>query len=78
MITKDNIENFIINVAEEIIGDTPVSVQINAAIGEMAKKVDVDALIMEVSKLREEINHLTALVGDTSVSEQINVAINGK
>lgn len=78
MTTMDNIEKFIINVVEEIIGDTPVSVQLNTALSGMARKEDVDALTEEVKKLRKTIENLNTLVGDTSVSEQINIAITGK
>lgn len=71
--TVDDILNDII---EPIVGDTPVSVQLNAAIDKMASKEDVQILTAELIALRKEVERLSELVGDTTVSEQINIAIN--
>lgn len=71
--TVDDILNDII---EPIVGDTPVSVQLNAAIDKMASKEDVQILTAELIALRKEVERFSELVGDTTVSEQINIAIN--
>ena len=76
LLDKSEIENIISNITEEIIGDTPVSVQLAMALSKMARKEDVNALRADLNALRNEIENLIALVGDTSVSEQINMAIN--
>ena len=73
---QGNVEKIISDVAEEIIGDTPVSVQLATALNGMASKEDVNALSSEMRALRKEVEKLIELVGDTSVSEQINNAIN--
>ena len=71
-------ENNITEIIENIIGDTPVSVQLAMALGNMAEKDhahDEYALRNEVEELKKKINMLVDLVGDTSVSEQIYAAI---
>lgn len=73
---KGNIEKIIGEVAEEIIGDTPVSVQLATALSGVASNEDMIALRSDLNALRKEVEALIALVGDTSVSEQINMAIN--
>ena len=74
--TKSEIEKIIADITADIIGDTPVSVQLNTALSNMASKNEMLALRKEVNALRNEIEKLIELVGDTSVSEQINMAIN--
>lgn len=76
MITQDNIEKVIEDVAETIIGDTPVSVQLANALNGMASQKEVSVLKQEIKILRKEIEKLAELIGDTSVSEQINMVIN--
>lgn len=76
LLDKSEIENIISNITEEIIGDTPVSVQLAMALSKMASKEDVNALRADLNALCNEIENLIALVGDTPVSEQINMAIN--
>ena len=75
-VSKVDVENIIKNVTEEVIGDTPVSVQLATALRGMSRKEDVDTLRAEVIALRKEIERLADLIGDMSVSEQINMFIN--
>ena len=72
---QGSVEKIISDVAEEIIGDTPVSVQLAAALNGMASKEDVNALRSDLNALRKEVEKLIELVGDVSVSEQINMVI---
>lgn len=70
-------ENRSINeMVSELIGDTPVSVQLNAILGMMANKEEVETLKQEIIALRKEIENLSGLVGDTPVSQQIYEAMN--
>ena len=64
------------DIIEEIIGDTPVSVQLANALHRTASKKDVADLYAEVELLKKEVEKLVELVGDTPVSEQINIAMN--
>ena len=68
-------ESRITEIIENIIGDTPVSVQLATALNKMASQEDILVLQAELGTLRKEIEKLTALVGDTPVSEQIYTAI---
>ena len=71
--------NEVINAIDTIIGDTPVSEQLAAALNGMAPKDhshEEYVTITEFNKLKSEVKKLIELVGDTSVSEQINVAMN--
>lgn len=70
-------ENRSINeMVSELIGDTPVSVQLNAILGMMASKEEAETLKQEIIVLRKEIENLSGLVGDTPVSQQIYEAMN--
>lgn len=63
---------------DNIIGDTPVSVQLNAALNQMARKDHVHEDYVprvEFESLKRNVETLIALVGDISVSEQISNAI---
>lgn len=62
-------------IVSELIGDTPVSVQLNTVIDTTVNKEEFQTLKNEIFMLRKEIEHIAKLVGDTSVSEQINNAI---
>ena len=62
-------------IVSELIGDTPVSVQLNTVIDTTVNKEEFQTLKNEIFMLRKEIEHIVQLVGDTSVSEQINNAI---
>lgn len=67
----ENVNNHV----EELIGDTPVSVQLAMALEKMASREDVNTLRNDIKVLSEEVERLIALVGDLSVSEQISLAI---
>lgn len=72
-------ERMISEAIETLIGDTPVSEQLGAALSYMAPKEHVhDNYITreEYETLRRQVELLLGLVGDTSVAEQINTAIN--
>lgn len=58
-----------------IIGDTPVSVQISAALEPMASKKYVHDNYVTLDDFEELKRQLEALVGDTPVSEQISAAL---
>ena len=63
---------------DSIIGDTPVSVQLNTALAQMANKDHIHENYVtreEFDKLKADVETLIALVGDVSVSEQINIAL---
>lgn len=63
---------------EKIVGDVPVSVQLNDALSEMARKDHVhDEYVTrkEYEKLKQIVENLVNLVGDESVAVQINNAI---
>ena len=63
---------------DSIIGDTPVSVQLNTALAQMANKDYIHENYVtreEFDKLKADVETLIALVGDVSVSEQINIAL---
>lgn len=71
-------ENRIAEAIENIIGDTPVSVQLAMALDNMAEKDhkhEEYATKYEVENLNKKIDMLIDLVGDVSVSEQIYTAI---
>lgn len=64
---------------DSLIGDTPVSEQLGAALERMALKDHTHsdyATRDEVEDLKRKIEMLMNLVGDMSVSEQIYAAIN--
>ena len=62
-------------IVSELIGDTPVSVQLNTVIDTTVNKEEFQTLKNEIFMLRKEIEHIAQLFGDISVSEQINNAI---
>lgn len=62
-----------------LIGDTPVSEQLDAALSHMATKGHVHseyATCNEVNELKRKIDMLIDLVGDAPVSVQIYEALN--
>ena len=68
----------ILNRIDSLIGDTPVSEQLNVALNRMASKDHEHAGYAtkeEVQELKQKIDMLLELVGDVPVSEQINAAI---
>lgn len=63
---------------DSIIGDTPVSVQLNTALDQMASRDHVHKDYVprvEFESLKRNVETLIALVGDVPVSEQIANAI---
>ena len=63
---------------DNIIGDTPVSVQLNTALSQMADKDHVHENYVtreEFYALKQDVETLISLIGDTSVSEQIAMAM---
>jgi hypothetical protein len=63
----------------DLIGDTPVSEQLGAALERMAPKDHIHdnyATHSEVEDLKKKIEMLLYLVGDVSVADQIAMAIN--
>ena len=67
------------DIVDTLIGDTPVSEQLGAALVRMSEKTHEHkeyATRDEVMELSQKIDMLIGLVGDTSVSEQISMAIN--
>lgn len=74
----DNMERMISDAIETLIGDTPVSEQLGAALSYMAPKEHVhDNYITreEYEALRQQVELLLELVGDISVAEQISLAL---
>lgn len=67
----DEIKNYI----SELVGDTPVAQQIDAALRAHEHK-DYPTR-EEYETLKTEVEHLMSLIGDTSVAEQIYKALNG-
>lgn len=66
------------NTISALIGDTPVSEQLGAALEHVAAKDHSHqeyVTINEVEELKQKINVLMSLVGDTPVSEQISEAL---
>lgn len=64
-----------------LIGDTPVSEQLDAALNHMALKEHMHceyATRDEIEELKKKVETLLDLVGDTSVANQISVALNSK
>lgn len=71
-------ERVISNAIETLIGDTPVSEQLGAALSHMAPRDhthDNYATSEEVEILRRQVELLLELVGDVSVAEQISLAL---
>lgn len=83
-LTQDNIITYIQSILntlsnlDGIIGDIPVSEQLNSALNQMASKSHIHEDYVtrkEYDALKRQIDALSNLVGDTSVSEQISAAI---
>lgn len=67
------------NNMENIVGDTPVSVQLSLVLDRMAEKHHVHdgyAMQDDVEELKKKIDMLIDLVGDISVAQQISMAMN--
>lgn len=75
----DGMERSLSDTIEVLIGDTPVSEQLGAALSYMAPKEhthDNYVTREEYEILRQQVELLLELVGDMSVAEQISTAIN--
>ena len=70
---RDEIKKMILDCLNELVGDTPVSCQLDAALREHEHKGY--ASCEDVEALKTEIDKLNQLVGDTTVAEQINTAL---
>lgn len=67
------------NTIENLIGDTPVSVQLDVALSRLADKDHLHENYVtrdEFNVLKSQIDMLLDLVGDKSVADQISAAIN--
>lgn len=71
----DEIKQYIDKWISELIGDTPVAHQIDAAL--RAHEHNNYPTREEYEMLNAKVEYLLSLVGDTSVAEQINTALNG-
>lgn len=69
------VDEILSDMIEPIIGDTPVSVQLAAALEQAASKEDMSKLRSDLDALRKDVETLIELVGDTAVSVQINTAM---
>ena len=68
-----------INDIEKVVGDVPVSVQLNNALSEMSRKDHIHdeyVTLKEFNQLKQIVEDLVNLVGDESVAVQINNAMN--
>ena len=74
---EKEIRSFIDECMCELVGDTPVPCQLDAALKDKANTHDQHALQEELDILKKEVERLKELVGDASVAEQINSALNG-
>lgn len=74
--SKEEIKEIINECMSELIGDTPVPHQLDAALGYKANINEQHTLQSEVDALKAEVQRLSELIGDTSVAEQINAAFN--
>ena len=61
-------------VISDLVGDTPVAQQIDAALRTHQHDYPTRE---EYEALKAEVKHLINLIGDTSVAEQIYAALNG-
>ena len=74
---KEEIKEMINECMRELVGDTPVPCQLDAALKDKANTMEQINLQIQLNALEQEVQRLIDLVGDTPVSEQINAAING-
>lgn len=72
---KEEIRQMINECVAELVGDTPVPYQLDAALGSHSH--DQYVLKEAFINLQKEVQRLSILVGDTSVAEQLNAALNG-
>ncbi len=74
-INKEVIKEMINECMQELVGDKPVSCQLDVAL--RAHKHGDYPTREEYEELKAEVQRLTELVGNTSVADQINAAFNG-
>lgn len=77
----DNMERMMSEAIETLIGDTPVSEQLGAALSYMAPREHIhDNYVSreEFETLKKQVNLLLDLVGDISVAEQIMAVLQRK
>ena len=74
---KEEIKVLIDECMCELVGDTPVPCQLDAALKDKANTHEQHALQEDLYALKKEVERLKELVGDASVAEQINSALNG-
>lgn len=67
-------EKSLTDIVDTLIGDTPISVQLAAALEKHTH--DNYVLKTEFDALKDQVEKILDLIGDTSVAEQINAAIN--
>lgn len=75
---KEEVITIIDEYTQELIGDTPVSSQLNAVMGGKSNINHTHneyALREEYDALKAQVDKLTELIGDVSVSEQISAAL---
>lgn len=72
---ENKIKELIYEYMQELIGDTPVPRQLDAALRNKANTDEQHALQKDLDALKKEIERISNLVGDTSVAEQISAAI---
>lgn len=72
--SKEEVRQIINEYIQELVGDTPVSCQLDAALREHKHDYPTRE---EYNKLKQEVERLSDLIGDTSVAEQIIAALHG-
>lgn len=86
-LTTEDIKTYLQQIINElngmgvVVGDTPVSEQLAAALSRMAPvnhTHDEYVTRKEVNALKRDVEKLLELVGDVPVSEQINAALKNK
>ena len=75
LITKEEIKQLIIDNMQELIGDTSVPCQLDAALRDKANINEQRMIKNDLDALKKEIERISNLVGDTSVAEQISAAM---
>lgn len=72
---ENKIKELINECIQELVGDTPVSYQLDAALRHKADAHEQQTLQEDLDALKKEIERIANLVGDTSVAEQISAAL---
>ena len=74
---RDELREIISEYMYELIGDTPVPYQLDAALCSKANEDEQKILRDRINTLEKDVKRLIELIGDTAVAEQINTALNG-